>query len=194
MFSLARVEHWFAIVALWSLNFVNGFIPSLRRHSVAEPSALLPQSPRVPIVVALTREERKNDALRSLITSRFPQVFVVETPCIKTVSGPDRPVLVSRLASILTQEITVDFIAVTSPEAAGQFLKCLEEVVGGRRPLPSVGPLAAVGEGTADVLRRAGQEVHFIPSRADAETLAAELPPPNGNGRKAKELHPTSSL
>ncbi len=63
-----------------------------------------------------------------------------------------------------------DFVAVTSKEGAGRLLLAWEEA--GRPSLR----VAAVGEGTAGVLRAGGLPPAFLPKRATAKDLAQSLP------------------
>ncbi|MFC6591561.1 uroporphyrinogen-III synthase [Deinococcus lacus] len=69
----------------------------------------------------------------------------------------------------------------TSPQAARAFVQQV--------PAQLAGPCAAVGAGTAQVLQAAGVEVQFVPSQADAQHLAAELPCEPGD----RVLHPRSA-
>jgi len=46
----------------------------------------------------------------------------------------------------------------------------------GKEPPKFAGRLVCLGKGTAKVIEKAGLEAAFMPSKADAETLAAELP------------------
>lgn len=64
-----------------------------------------------------------------------------------------------------------DWIAVTSKEAAKRLLWAWESV---GRPLLRV---AAVGEGTGEVLRQGGLSPAFLPPRATAKDLAVAFPP-----------------
>lgn len=89
-----------------------------------------------------------------------------------TFEAADKPaVLATHFAAALAE---ADWLALTSPQG----VRSLAEVT----PTPNAAKLraklrvAAVGEGTARLLANWGCTVDFIPSRADARTLAAELP------------------
>jgi uroporphyrinogen-III synthase len=126
-----------------------------------------------PLVVALTREEGKNDKLRRALLSgetltslRF-SVEIHEIPCIEHADGPDTEMLVPTLTSK-----QFDYIAITSPEAAKVFASAWVEA--GRPEIKGV--VAAVGEATGEALKEYGIDVGFVPSKATAETLVNELP------------------
>ncbi|KAL3802550.1 hypothetical protein ACHAWO_002956 [Cyclotella atomus] len=125
-----------------------------------------------PLVVALTREEGKNDKLRrallsdeTLSSSRF-SVEIHEIPCIEHADGPDTEMLVPTLTSK-----QFDYIAITSPEAAKVIASAWVDA--GR---PDLGVVAAVGKATGEALKEYGIDVGFVPSKATAETLVNELP------------------
>ncbi|TBH17634.1 uroporphyrinogen-III synthase [Thermus thermamylovorans] len=63
-----------------------------------------------------------------------------------------------------------DWVAVTSKEGARRLLRAWEEA--GRPPLR----VAAVGEGTGEVLRAGGLPPAFVPGRATAQDLAQAFP------------------
>jgi uroporphyrinogen III methyltransferase/synthase len=87
-------------------------------------------------------------------------VEVVECPLIEIERISDEPV----------DGAGYDWVVVTSPNGA-------EELLRRGRNLPRV---AAVGPGTAEVLRAAGVEPDFVPGASTADDLAAELPEPRG--------------
>mmetsp|Transcript_27238 Transcript_27238/g.54451 ORF Transcript_27238/g.54451 Transcript_27238/m.54451 type:complete len:318 (+) Transcript_27238:102-1055(+) len=158
---------------------------SMQTISVAEGGAAVSSS----FVVALTREEGKNDKLRRALTSSeniSKSVQVLEIPCIVHANGPDSERLVPTLSS--TQ---FDYIAITSPEAAKVLANAWNEA--GR---PKLGMIVAVGKATQDTLVQNGIEVAFVPSKATAETLVKELPHSDaaiGEGRKTTLFYPASA-
>ena len=118
-------------------------------------------------VVALTREDGKNEKLIQQIKGNSDlndKVELLELPCIEHASGPD----FENLASILASR-TWDYVAVTSPEAAKVIASAWDVV----RDDPL--PVAAVGKATEKTLEKYGIPVSFVPSKATAKTLAAEL-------------------
>lgn len=149
-----------------------------------------------PFVVALTREEGKNDKLRkALLSNEHIQqlsqssgvaVDIHEIPCIEHADGPDTDKLVPTLAS--TQ---FDYVAITSPEAAKVLVKAWIEA--GR---PQLGKVAAVGKATQESLKEFGIEVAFVPSKATAATLVKELPLSDAatkEGRSSTLFYPASN-
>ncbi|CAM9284059.1 unnamed protein product [Chrysoparadoxa australica] len=113
--------------------------------------------------VALTREAGKNGKLAKLLGQEG--IATNEIPCIEHAPGSDLDQLPQVLQS---QEFT--FVAITSPEAATVFLGGWEKA--GK---PNVN-VACVGKATGEVLAAGGITPVFTPSKADAKTLAAELP------------------
>lgn len=134
--------------------------------------------------MALTREQGQNAKLRKALAEALPRAGVpdgnvncIEVPCIEHAPGPGFADLKARLALLVAgasaAEGLPDSAVLTSPEAARVFLEAWRTVsAGAHLELP----LACVGKGTAAVVEGAGAAVYFQPSRADAETLAAELP------------------
>ena len=127
-----------------------------------------------PFVVALTREEGKNDKLHKAILSneRIEQISNVvqihELPCIEHANGPD----IEKLVPILsTSALTFDYVAITSPEAAKVFASEWNEA-----GQPKIGMVAAVGKATQESLKEYGIDVALVPSKATAATLVKELP------------------
>lgn len=149
-----------------------------------------------PFVVALTREEGKNDKLNKALqsNSKINQIVassgsamkVNEIPCIAHVDGPDADILGKTLASS-----DFDYVAITSPEAAKVFATTwIDE---GR---PKTGSIAAVGKATQEALKAFGVDVVFVPSKATAATLVQELPTLEeaaNEGRPTSLLYPASS-
>lgn len=81
-------------------------------------------------------------------------------PCLQFVDLPLPPALPA-----------AEWLALTSPRGAARFILALEN----KEISPFEGKIAAVGEATAEVLRPMLQ-VDFLPSVANARTLAAEIP------------------
>ncbi|UFA50614.1 uroporphyrinogen-III synthase [Deinococcus radiophilus] len=69
----------------------------------------------------------------------------------------------------------MDWLLLTSPQGTRSFQSRLERLGLGPEHLAGV-QVAAVGEGTALGLSQWGRRADFVPSRADAQALAAELP------------------
>ncbi|KAL7473381.1 hypothetical protein ACHAXS_013833 [Conticribra weissflogii] len=158
---------------------------SMQTIAVAEGDPAVSSS----FVVALTREEGKNDKLRRALTSSekiSESVQVLEIPCIVHADGPDSERLVPTLSS--TQ---FDYVAITSPEAAKVLANAWNEA--GR---PKLGTVVAVGKATQDALVQNGIQVGFVPSKATAETLVKELPQSEAatsEGRKTTIFYPASA-
>ena len=133
-------------------------------------------------VVALTREVGKNDKLMQQI-QKDPEVNnqldLLELPCIEHASGSDYDILKSTLVSKKW-----DYIAITSPEAA----KVLASAWNVIRDDPV--SVAAVGKATEKTLEKYGIPVAFVPSKATAKTLAAEL---ELKGEGTSLLYPASA-
>lgn len=148
----------------------------------------------------LTREDGKNGKLAALLKKRG--VPTEELPCIAFERLPGCVELTDAL-----QGGSFDWCVITSPESASVFLDSWRAV--GSPQLH----VASVGLGTADALSAAGLAPQFVPSKATAKTLAAELPietssqvasyltccaapritPPSGHGA-ARALAPTSAI
>jgi uroporphyrinogen-III synthase len=112
-------------------------------------------------VVVLTREREKNAPLRTRLEALG--VEVLELPLLRQRDLPGLRLLAPRLSG-------ADWVAVTSPEGARRLLQAWREA--GSPPLK----VAAVGEGTGEVLRRGGLEPAFLPPRATARELARAFP------------------
>jgi uroporphyrinogen-III synthase len=133
-------------------------------------------------VVALTREDGKNGKLIKQIQENSAlneKVELVELPCIEHASGPDFEQLGATLISARW-----DYVAVTSPEAAKVLASAWDVVKDD--PLP----VCAVGKATEKTLEGYGIPVAFVPSKATAETLAAEL---ELKGEETTLLYPASA-
>eukprot|EP00929_Paragymnodinium_shiwhaense_P013078 TRINITY_DN120936_c0_g1_i1.p1 TRINITY_DN120936_c0_g1~~TRINITY_DN120936_c0_g1_i1.p1 ORF type:complete len:309 (+),score=38.92 TRINITY_DN120936_c0_g1_i1:64-927(+) len=140
--------------------------------------------------VALTREAGQNEKLRDLLEKRLGdrQPQLVELPCIEHGRGPDFSQLEIVLKSLAMGEQLVDSIVLTSPEAARVFLRAWDGYAKDASHEFPV-PLVTVGKGTTAVVLKAGLGVSFEPSKANAETLAAELPTEFG----PRVLYPASA-
>lgn len=148
------------------------------------------------VVVALTREEGKNDKLRTQIQlddDLRTKLNLLELPCIAHASGPDYDKLPSVLASQRW-----DYVTVTSPEAAKVLVSVWEETLFDNYPPPPL--VAAVGKATEKALVDAGIPVAFCPTKATAATLVVELElkepniTPNNQNDTATESLPTTVL
>lgn len=137
-----------------------------------------------PVIVTLTREDGKNEKLRTMIEEdddTMNQIVVLEMPCIKHADGPDYESLASTLLSKRW-----DYVAITSPEAAKVLASAWDAVR--NNPLPVV----AVGKATEARLRDSDIPVIFVPSKATAKTLAEELELISG-GSSTSVLYPASA-
>jgi uroporphyrinogen-III synthase len=131
------------------------------------------------VFVSLTREKEKNDHLRLALQEKGIRSITV--PCIAHAEGPDAPLLTTAFKDMTS----FDTVAVSSPESAAVVLKAWK--VAGEPQLRVV----AVGRATSEVLADGGiQCVTWSPSKANAATLAKELPLDLG----MRVLYPTSTL
>ena len=128
-------------------------------------------------VVCLTREEGKNKTVEDELRRRLPagKADVREVPMVFTEAMQEgHEALVEFLASKESRG-TISYVAITSPEAMAQFLRAYQDA-----GAPAGTALACVGAGTQKALDRAGlpnpPDVAFVPTRATAKDLAAELP------------------
>lgn len=132
----------------------------------------------VSLTVALTREPGKNDAIRDAINGHPSKemlksslnLHLVELPCIQHASGPD----LAAFQSMLQKDPALSgyqYILITSPESAKVFG---ENIDPSSTSLPRI---AAVGKATSKTLKQLGFSVDFVPSIANGECLAEELPP-----------------
>lgn len=133
--------------------------------------------------VAVTRSEGQNDRLAKLLRGRGAQVL--EVPLLQFARTRQLPALQRRLSSLSD----VNWLLLTSPQAVSALFSELAELGQDGRALRGV-KLAVVGEGTARHLRQRGLEADFVPSRAGASFLAAELPARAGE----RALHLSSQL
>eukprot|EP00892_Ulva_mutabilis_P001368 jgi/Ulvmu1/11231/UM073_0003.1 len=129
--------------------------------------------------VLLTREAGKNGPLRNKLAGEG--ISTVECPMVQTVDGPDKAALVVSL-----QAPKFAWVTVTSPESARVFAEAWDQA--GR---PDVN-IASVGKGTSRILEQHSPSLTpaFVPSKANAETLSAELPAPAAGD--AAVLYPAS--
>ena len=149
------------------------------------------EASKISIGIALTREEGKNDALASAIASCAElmeanqysvSLQTYELPCIQHADGPDY----NQLKEILFQQATnteistkYDYVVITSPEAARVLASAWPWTGNANEGTTTTGSpprVAAVGKATELALRDAGINVSFVPSKATAQTLVAELP------------------
>mmetsp|Transcript_8551 Transcript_8551/g.18612 ORF Transcript_8551/g.18612 Transcript_8551/m.18612 type:complete len:327 (-) Transcript_8551:330-1310(-) len=181
------------------IQWRSSLIRSCQRHSQATPELETAEGGSTtssPFVVALTREEGKNDKLRSSLLSneRIKQlsdssgcpVQLHELPCIEHAHGPDAENLSPTLSSS-----QFDYILITSPEAAKVMASAWIDT--GR---PKLGKVAAVGKATGETLKEFGIDVAFVPSKATAATLVKELPPSDAaieEGRATTAFYPASA-
>ena len=154
-----------------------------QRTSTVVVSATTEKDDHTQIVVAMTREDGKNNKLMKQIQSNdelSSQLNLVELPCIAHASGPDYDQLGSTL-----QSQKWDYITITSPEAAKVLASAWDHVK--ENPLPVV----AVGKATEKTLQDCNIPVSFVPSKATAATLAVELDLVSGEGTTV--LYPASA-
>lgn len=143
-------------------------------------TALTATIQRIPI--AVTREDGKNGKLIEEIQQREElrdQVEILELPCIEHASGPDFDMLGETLSTGVW-----NYVVVTSPEAAKVLASAWDTV----RDNPI--PVVAVGKATEKVLANYDIPVAFVPSKANAETLAQEL---EYKGEGTTLLYPASA-
>eukprot|EP00438_Fugacium_kawagutii_P022387 Skav217215 [mRNA] locus=scaffold143:239959:240723:- [translate_table: standard] len=119
--------------------------------------------------IALTRQAGENGKLRKAVEEALREkklsAKLVEVPCIEHAIGPD----FKKLETYLTSQTSEEVVLLTSPEAARVFGDAARSCGSVR--------VASVGKGTSVVARsQPNLEVVFEPSKANAETMAAELP------------------
>ena len=157
------------LVALLHFDQSLAFVVARRiSHPSARSLTASPHSQDNEVIVALTREAGKNDKIRKVLLEQRPLLRPVEVPCIAHADGPDY----DRLADTLRQQHW-DYVAVTSPEAARVLCSAWSECDFANNNKPAV---TAVGKATEAALELAGIDVAFVPSKATAKTLVAELP------------------
>lgn len=141
--------------------------------------------------IALTRESGKNGKLmeslekhptRKMLENTL-KVKLYEMPIIEHSDGPDLETF-RQLVKDDQDMSAFDYVVITSPESA----KTFGEVV---QPSESLPKIAAVGKATKKALSNLGFEVNFVPSKANGEALANELPPV-GELRLNNVLYPAS--
>ena len=143
-------------------------------------------------LVFLTREESKNNKLRSMLEKKG--IGTYELPLVehtRNSEGMRDLVLLLRDASEVPEDA---WFVTTSPEAAAVFSECWKEAGS-----PKSVKLASIGMGTTKVLQEAGlgELIEFTPSKATGKTLARELPlasSPSGNETGPLVVYPASEL
>lgn len=125
--------------------------------------------------IALTREVGKNEALREALEDMYSFIEVMELPCVRTVLLPGAMDLPHRLRNYSRPGAgeRIDWVVITSPEAATVFINAWREA-----GCPRLPRLAAVGRATGDFLRAVGLDVAFAPSKAIGKMLVKEFPDP----------------
>ncbi len=127
--------------------------------------------------IALTRESGKNEKLlqaleghptRKMLENTL-KVNLVELPIIDHSEGPDFKTF-EQLVIDDHDLSQFDYVVITSPESAKTFAEIVQ-------PSDSLPKIAAVGKATKKTLSNLGFEVNFVPSKANGEALANELPP-----------------
>jgi len=151
------------------------------------------------VTVGLTREEGKNEKIRQLL-AEHPMVTMMnvklkfeEIPCVEHAVGPDADRLMELLSSGNKLSTEYQHVVITSPEAAKVFGQALRQSADGGDVMNILDgvQIAGVGKATKMALENQGIPVHFIPSQANGETLAAEFPH-MGNGVE-QVLYPASA-
>ena len=167
---------------------------------------------KVKVTVALTREEGKNEKIRTTLLNHEMlkgmmlnpdmKLQMKELPCIEHAEGPD----LSKLKDLISNgKIWTDYnyIVLTSPEACKVFQECVSQNHNGSDPLStSHVQFATVGKATQKALMKedgiistwinSKDDVLFCPSQANGETLAKELPSIDGVST-IKVLYPASA-
>lgn len=143
-----------------------------RHHSLGARPHRVRRTPHAALV-GLTREVGKNGKLAKAL-EQLSSLSTTELPCVATVAQPG----VRELRDAI--EAAQGWLVVSSPESARVVVEHWSE--------KSEAHVAAIGGGTAQVLREAGLRVEFEPSKATFRTLASELPAE----RYATVLYPAS--
>lgn len=128
---------------------------------------IVPEATSKPLVV-VTREKGMNEKLVNALAKH--DLRCLELPLIEHADGPDLP----KLPEVLKSG-GHDWVTITSPHSAEVFCQ------GWRSAGQPSCRIATVGKATSAVLDRERIDVEFTPSKSNAETLAAELPPVNGS-------------
>jgi uroporphyrinogen-III synthase len=134
-------------------------------------------------LVVLTREAENNASLRKLLEEKGVQS--ISLPCIAHAAAEG----LSFLPGAIKEHW--DYVVVTSPHAANVLIKVWQEM-----GTPTL-TVACVGKGTKAALVAGGMEVEFVPSKASAAVLVAELPErlaAREGGCPLRILYPTSAL
>jgi uroporphyrinogen III methyltransferase/synthase len=97
---------------------------------------------------------------------------VIEAPTIRIEPLTDSPEVVAAIRALA--EHRYDVVCLTSPNGAGLLLDALDAAGQDVRALAGV-TLAAIGPGTAAVLRTRGLRADLVPARSIAESLAEEV-------------------
>ncbi len=133
-------------------------------EAIAPPSSPPLPQPLPRLAVALTREAGKNAPLDARLRQRGVSTVELPTLCFT-------PLDHARLAErLLAASSRASWVVVTSADAAN--LLAHEWDRAQRPPLT----VACVGKATADALAAHGIAADFVPSKATAKVLAAELP------------------
>mmetsp|Transcript_43636 Transcript_43636/g.89115 ORF Transcript_43636/g.89115 Transcript_43636/m.89115 type:complete len:282 (+) Transcript_43636:54-899(+) len=137
--------------------------------------------------IVLTRQAGENGKLKGALEEALREkklsADLVEVPCIEHATGPD----LEALQAYLSSSGELEMILLTSPEAARVFGDAASPLRSSTKmPLR----VASVGKGTSVVARSLNLEVVFEPSKANAETMASELPEELG----PKLLYAASSI
>lgn len=168
-------------VALASvISAVSSFVhtPSFRPDSCRTSSMLASAETDIfTLTVALTREEGKNDQIMESIENHPTRIMLqksmnlklVEMPCIEHADGPDLEAF-KKMAEEDPSFSKYEYIVITSPESAKVFASSV-------KPSGLSADIAAVGKATKKALTDLGFEVSFVPSKANGEAMAEELPP-----------------
>lgn len=115
------------------------------------------------LTVILTRDAPDNLELASRLRAHAGQI--IELPCVRTEALSNAGELATALARLHTR----DWVVVTSRHGADALAA-----------LPTHAQFAAIGQATAQCLRRHGRHVAFVPSAPSGQHLARELPQGEG--------------
>jgi uroporphyrinogen-III synthase len=123
--------------------------------------------------VVVTRPVRQAEALTSALERRGAGAFSV--PTISIVDPDDGGAGLRKAARRLSE---FDWVVFTSENAVARLI----DSVGDARRFDRV-RVAAIGEGTSEMLARLGVVAEFVPSRYVAEALVDQFPPADTGGR-----------
>ncbi len=180
MILISKLGYCFAAASALSTvaSFVqNPSFQSAHSHSTASSSLRSSETDVFTVKVALTREEGKNDKIFNAIDSHPTKKMLenslkldlIEMPLIEHADGEDLEAF-QKMAKEDPSFSKYDYIVITSPEAAKNFGK-------EAKASEVSSKLAAVGKATQKALTDQGFDVDFVPSEANGEMLAEELPP-----------------